>query len=243
MMQSMIGHVSSDTKSNEGASATRKIKQEREIIVLDDEQDEENSQTNQSDGDCCVLNEENKKQLNRVDDEIIILDDDQDAQLTDYDQLIGECYSIPFVLNGRIEMHEAEIIRIVEIDEDGDAKLEVKFLYPLNESMKHCSRCERRNDCPFNHGHLVDLSMIKDAPNTEDLKLNSNCLYNEENGEYWSKGKLVDRRKSDLCTVRSESTQQLITLQLANIRLFDNDEDNGNEVVDEQIESMPDDYR
>lgn len=164
--------------------------------------------------------------------------EDQSHQLVDYDELIGEVYRVPFVNDDDIEMYEAEVIKVLDIDgEDGDAKLEVKFLYPLSESMKYCADdCEAKDAqpaCPLSHGYTVHLSMIKSALGSDDLKLNAPCLYRPNGGELWSRGTILDK-KSDSFSVRPDSSaEERISVSLEQIRPFANLEDDDLELIEE----------
>ena len=170
-----------------------------------------------------------------------------DEQLSEYKRLIGEFYRVPFVtandnVEPDIEMHEAEVIKVLEIDEeDGDARLAVRFLYPLSESMKYCANCEENDDsspsaCPLSHGYVVHLSMIKNALNSNDLKVNSPCLYNVNGGELWSRGTVVDKQL-DSFLVKPDASQntskELISVSPDQIRPFDDLNDDDLELIEE----------
>ena len=160
-------------------------------------------------------------------------EDDLNEQLDEeYNQLIGQSYRVPYVnKHNLIEMHEAEIIKINEIDDDDDAKLEVKFLYPLDKSMKYCSsNCSNADSCSFNHGYSVNLSMIRNSLNLNDLKLNCVCLFNENESDYWVKGKIEDI-KSNLYFIRSHLSQELVSVKLENISPFSFEEDEQEDAI------------
>ena len=192
-----------------------------------------------------------RSEANAIRDETIELDSDSESskeeQLngqrteerpTEYSQLIGEFYRVPYINNDDVEMHEAEVLKVLEIDEeDGDAKLEVRFLYPLSESMQYCANCEADDDsspptCPFSHGYTVHLSMIKNTLNSNDLKLNSMCLYSQNGGELWSRGTIADK-KLDSFSVKPNSSEELISVSPEYIRPFDNLEDDDIELIEE----------
>lgn len=168
--------------------------------------------------------------------------EDQSDQPAEYEQLIGEVYRVPFVNGDDIEMHEAEVIKVLEIDEeDGDAKLEVRFLYPLSESMKYCAEdCEAKDDnsqsaCPLSHGYTVHLSMIKNALNSDDLKLDSPCLYRPNGGELWARGTIVDKKPNSFSVRPDSSAEDRISVSIEQIRPFHNldDEDDDLELIEQ----------
>lgn len=179
---------------------------------------------------------ESNEQLNESDQQ-------NEEPLTEYSQLIGERYRVPFVTTNDnaepdVEMHEAEIIKVLEIDEeDGDARLEVRFLYPLNESMKYCANCEQNDDsspseCPLNHGYVVHLSMIKNALSSNDLQVYSPCLYNLNGGELWRRGTIANK-KLDSFSVKPDASEELILVPADRIRPFDDLKDDDLELIEE----------
>lgn len=161
--------------------------------------------------------------------------DNQDES-NEYSQLIGESYMVPFILDGNLELHEAEIIKILEIDkEDGDAKLLVKFLFPLNQAMVECTGCDNKDNCGYLHNYIINLSMIKNSLDTSNLKLNSCCLYRESNSIYWNKGRIIDK-KSNQYFIRSNDTQETIICELENIAPFKESIDKTDEIEVIQID-------
>lgn len=206
-----LSTVKSDLKSDVSNESST-TKKENDFIILSSD-DESNERPNRS-------------STKRQEQDVIVLDDDDDKEiylLNDYDQLIGDSYFVPFVVDDEIEMHEAEILKVNEINEDGDARLLCKFLYPLNQSMKYCSKCSKHKNqnCPFNHGYVVDLSMIKASLKSTNLRPNSECIYYEKKEDFWNRGKIVEKKSDDLFIIRSNLNQEILTIKLNNIRPID----------------------
>uniref|UniRef100_A0A8C5WK08 Zinc finger CCCH-type with G patch domain-containing protein n=1 Tax=Leptobrachium leishanense TaxID=445787 RepID=A0A8C5WK08_9ANUR len=123
---------------------------------------------------------------------------EEEEEEEEVDDMCGMKVKAPYYSTwGTLEYHNAMVVGSERTD-DGNAGVQVLYLYPTHKAMKPCpyfldGKCHFNEDCRFSHGQVVAVDELRtfEEPDISKLVIDTPCLARHGDG-IWYPGRIKD---------------------------------------------------